>query len=334
MASVMNRAFVPPLDQAIRRPVGATVRTLAGRTMGTTWSAKVAALDVDMPAVEAAIQGELDRVVAQMSPWEPDSVLSRFNRAPADTWLEAPTEFVKVLEHALAVAEQTQGAFDPTLGALTALWGFGPAPFSGAPPAGEEVDRALAASGWRRVHLEPGRIFQPGGLVLDLCGIAKGFAVDQASRAIERMSVSSYLIEIGGELRGAGVKPNGQPWWVELEAPPQAEPETRNLVALHGLSVATSGGYRRFFEHAGRRLTHTLSPLDGHPVDDQIVSASVLHRDCMAADAMATALIAMGAQKARDFVENAGISALIVMKTEGGFEDLNSSAMNELLRDG
>lgn len=287
-ASPTNRVLIPLLDRAPVRPAGAVVRTLSGRTMGTTSSVKLAASDIDIVAVETEIRRELDLVVAQMSPWEPDSFVSRFNRAEAGSWLDAPVEFTAVTRAALAVAEQTDGAFDPTLGELTNLWGFGPTPFGGTPPSIAAVEVALGTAGWRRVRLEDNRIFQPGGLALDLCGIAKGFAVDQVALAIERLGVSCYLVEVGGELRGAGVKPDGQPWWVELEAPPQPASAPKTLIALHGLSVATSGGYRRFFDHDGRRFTHTLNPVEGSPVHEQIVSASVLHRDCMVADALAT----------------------------------------------
>lgn len=168
---------------------------------------------------------------------------------------------------------------------------------------------------------------------MDLCGIAKGFAVDQVALALERLGVGSYLVEVGGELRGAGVKPDGEPWWVELEAPSPAASIPRTVVALHGHSVATSGGYQRFFDHDGRRFTHTLNPVEGRPVREQIVSVSVLHRDCMVADAMATALIVMGVERARDFVESNGIAARFLSRLPNGngAEDVYSSAMTEML---
>lgn len=324
----MNRVLIPPLAHPPRRPRGAVIRPLSGQTMGTTWSAKIAAANIEISVVEAAIQRELDLVVAQMSPWEPDSALSRFNRLPTGSWLQLPVEFAQVLRCALDVAEATDGAFDPTLGALTDLWGFGPAPFSGAPPEATDIRRILASAGWRRVRLENGRVFQPGGLVLDLCGIAKGFAVDRAGQALARLGVTSYLVEIGGELRGRGVKPDCQPWWVELETPAGRRLETQTLVALLGTSVATSGGYRRFFDHRGRRYAHTLDPAEGRPVAE-VLSVNVLHKDCMVADALATALVAMGADRAQAFVEARGIAARIVVGDEP-YREMLSSAMEAM----
>jgi len=222
--------------------------------MGTTWSAKaVLPATVDLPALEAMVQRALDAVVREMSPWEPLSDLSRYNRAAAGSWVRLPEATLTVLRRAIEVAEASDGAFDPTLGALTDLWGFGPRPFSGAPPERDAVTALRQAGGWKRLTLDGEALFQPGGLKLDLNGIAKGFGVDQAADALGRAGVKSYLLEVGGELRGTGAKPDGQPWWVELERPPSANDAEKTVVALHDLSVATSGDYRRFFDHDGRR---------------------------------------------------------------------------------
>ena len=219
----MPRVLVPALTTPPARPVGGAVRAFGGETMGTTWSAKaVLPATVDLPALEAMVQRALDAVVAQMSPWEPLSDLSRYNRAPAGSWVRLPEATMTVLRRAIEMAEASDGAFDPTLGALTDLWGFGPRPFSGAPPERDAVTALREAGGWKRLTLDGEALFQPGGLKLDLNGIAKGFGVDQAADALDRAGVKSYLVEVGGELRGTGAKPDGQPWWVELERPPSA----------------------------------------------------------------------------------------------------------------
>src|SRR4051812_8368290 len=125
----MTRVLVPQLLEPPARPVGGAVLSLAGATMGTTWSVKlVAASTADTGRLTRLIQHELDVVVAQMSPWDADSDLSRFNRAPPGSAIVAPPAFAAVLRAGLAVAQATDGAFDPTLGALTDLWGFGPSP--------------------------------------------------------------------------------------------------------------------------------------------------------------------------------------------------------------
>lgn len=329
----MPRVLVPALTTPPARPVGGSVRAFDGKTMGTTWSAKaVLPATVDLAALEAMIQRALDAVVAQMSPWEPLSDLCRYNRAPAGSWIRLPEATLTVLRRAIEVAETSDGAFDPTLGALTDLWGFGPRPFSGAPPEPSAIAAQREAGGWKRLTLDGEALFQPGGLRLDLNGIAKGFGVDQAAAALDRAGVKSYLVEVGGELRGTGAKPDGQPWWVELERPPSANDAEKTLVALHDLAVATSGDYRRFFDHEGRRYAHTLDPATGAPVTHPTVSVTVLAQDCMSADAWATALTVMTPDAALAFAAKRDLAALIVSRAaSGGLEERLSPALRAML---
>ncbi len=329
----MTRVLVPLLAEPPARPIGGAVLALDGQTMGTTWSVKlVAPPTANAQALGAMAQRELDAVVAQMSPWEPLSDLSRYNRAAVGSWTSLPPAFAQVLACALETAEATDGAFDPTLGALIDLWGFGPRPFSGAPPELGEVAQARDNAGWRRLVLDGDALFQPGGLRLDLNGIAKGFAVDQVAAALDRAGARSYLVEVGGELRGTGAKPDGSPWWVELERPPTANDDgPRTLVALHGLSVATSGDYRRFFEHDGRRYAHTLDPATAAPVTHATVSVTVLHPECMRADAYATALTVMAPAPALAFATAHGLAALVLAQGPAGLEERLSPALAAML---
>ena len=328
----MTRVLVPILSIPPARPLGGVVHELEGDTMGTTWSVRLTAqASLDVAAMTAQVQQALDAVVAQMSAWEPLSDLSRYNRSPAGSWTVLPPEMAGVLRRAIEIAQATNGAFDPTLGALTDLWGFGPRPFSGEPPPSQAVDAAVQAGGWTRLTLDGDALFQPGGLRLDLNGIAKGFGVDQAAAALERAGVRSYLVEVGGELRGTGAKPDGQPWWVELERPPAANDALRTLVALHDLSVATSGDYRRFFDHDGRRYAHTLDPASGAPSTRDVVSVTVLARTCMDADAWATALTVMGPQEALAFASAHALPALIVSRSATGLQERLSPALSAML---
>ncbi|MBO9707891.1 MAG: FAD:protein FMN transferase [Caulobacter sp.] len=328
----MNRVLVPTFSEPPVRPVGGAVLALGGETMGTTWSVKlVAPPTANAQALTAMAQHELDLVVREMSPWEPLSDLSRFNRAAPGSWSALPPAFAKVLRRAVEIAAETNGAFDPTLGALVDLWGFGPRPFSGAPPERDAVERLRQDAGWRRVTLDGDALFQPGGLKVDLNGVAKGFAVDQVAAALERSGARSYLVEVGGELRGVGAKPDGQPWWVELERPPVANEGARTVAALHGLAVATSGDYRRFFEHDGRRYAHTLDPASAAPVAGGTVSVSVLAETCMDADAYATALTVMAPADALAFAAGKGLAALILSRGPHGLEERLSPALSAML---
>jgi thiamine biosynthesis lipoprotein len=315
------------------QPRGETLVEFSGPTMGVTWRVKAhAPAGLDTSRVRAQIQGLLNRIIAQMSNWEPDSHISMFNNAASGGWLNMQPAFQHVMTRALHWAELSGGAFDPTAGRLVDLWGFGPAGPACAPPTDAEIDSARAAGGWDRLALDGGRLYQPGGLHLDLSGIAKGFAVDEASRALTQLGLVDHLVDIGGELRGAGVKPDGQPWLVEIEAPPEtALPIGPIRVALHGLSIATSGDYRRYFVHGGRRYSHTLDPRIGRPITNGLRSVSVIAPECMDADALCTTLGVLGPDEGPKFAREHAIAAHFLVDSGGHLSEIVSPALEAML---
>jgi len=326
------RVLVPAVIDATPPALGGRVHELAGETMGTTWRVRlVAEATLRSEPVRVAIQAALDEVVAQMSTWDAASDLARFNRAAPGTRHALPEHFHAVLACAREVAERSDGAFDPTAGALVDAWGFGPPARRGVPGA-DALAQARERAGWRRLSIAPGRgvALQPGGLALDLSAIAKGFGVDLVARRLAALGIESHLVEIGGELRGSGVKPDGQPWWVALEEPGTAARST--LVALHGLAVATSGDYRRWFEHDGTRYSHTIDPRDGRPIRHGIASVTVIHADCMRADAWSTALCVLGPDAGLALANRLGLAARLLVRAGDGFAERRSAAFDALLR--
>jgi len=312
------------------RPPSDLIWTLGGATMGTTWSARVIAPPgADQRALADAVQAELDAVVAVFSPWDPTSEISRFNTAPAGAWaLSEP--FWSLLDAAMDIADDTDGAVDPTLGALVDLWGFGPPgprPI-GSLPSDEAIAAALAVSGWQKLRLnrearaavQAGG--QNGGMALDFSAIAKGHAVDRVSERLTQLGATSHLVEIGGELRGMGVKPDAQPWWVEIEQPPQlagfADVAPRTVAAMFDLAVATSGDYRRAFTHDQRLYPHTIDGRTGRPVDNGLASVTVFHASAMKADAFSTALTVMGPEEGPAFAEAMGLAAHFIERKPNG----------------
>lgn len=281
--------------------------------MGTRWSLSA----VSPPEGTAKlVQAALDRVVAQMSQWEPDSDISRFNRNAAGTWQALPPEFARVLKAALDVAESSGGAFDPALGGAVDLWGFGPAPAPQSVPDPQATSAAIAGG----IEFDgPGlRARRTGSARLDLSGIAKGFGADLAAEHLLERGVRHFLLEVGGELRGHGLKPEGQPWWVEIERPPG--PTIAPLrVALHELSIATSGDYRRWLDAGGERHAHTLDPRSGRPVANGVRSVTVLHPSCMMADAWATALTVLGPAQGIALADRQGLAAHMITNDEEFF---------------
>lgn len=336
----MRRILIPPrLDPLAPAIAGGSLRTLQGRTMGTTWSAKLyAPANQASAALESAIQAELDRVDRQMSTWDPRSDLCRYNRAPAGTWCELPAELFEVVADAHRLAQDSDGAYDPTTGPLVDCWGFGPAPPRQAPPSATEIAEARARVGWQRLELDARnrRARQPGGIALDLSSIAKGDAVDRVAQRLQLEGIEHFLIEVGGELRGQGCKADGGPWWVELESPGDApstgeNPIDETLVALHGLSAATSGDYRRFFESGGRRYAHTLDPRSGRPVDNALASVCVLHPLCRTADALATLLTVLGDEHGHAYASGRGIAARFLSRTATGLDERVTPAFGDML---
>ncbi|WP_343064167.1 FAD:protein FMN transferase [Marilutibacter penaei] len=269
--------------------------------MGTTWQATVVADAADADRLRDGIQAALDEVVDEMSTWEADSDISRFNRAPPGTVQVMPAGFFEVLQAATALSADTGGAYDATVGPLVNLWGFGPDGARDAPPSEAEIEQVRLRTGWQKLVLDaPSHsATQPGGLHVDLSSIAKGHGVDRAAATLERAGIRAYLLEVGGELRGRGRKPDGAQWRVAIEHPAPSDgadaPRMSDIViALDDLAVATSGDYRHFFESGGRRYSHTLDPRTGRPVTHDLASVTVLHEAAMQADGWATALTVLG----------------------------------------
>jgi len=305
-----------------RPPATHTRRYLGGDTMGTTW--RVDAFvepHCSNDELHSRLSEELERLVAQLSHWRDDSDLNRFNRSPAETWVELPDSLCTVLEAALHVSDQSGGAFDVSVGPVVDMWGFGPSQKSvQSPPPDSDIESPNQSRNAGRICLDAvrRRALQPGGVSLDLSSIAKGYAVDRIAALLNVPEVSSCLVEIGGELRARGVKSDGQPWWVMVEPPPDMPSFPDTVVALSGLSIATSGDYRHFFEHGGARYSHTVDPRTGRPVQNAIASVTVIHEQCMLADAYSTAILVMGADEGIAFADQLQLAALIAVRGEIG----------------
>jgi thiamine biosynthesis lipoprotein len=339
--TAMRRVLVPDDISPLPPAVNGRVHILSGITMGTMWQVSYVA-PVAVATLLHHIERTLQQVIDQMSTWQPDSALCRFNGAPAQSWHGLPEEFFRVLTFSQRVAADTGGALDVTAGALVDLWGFGPQrsfTASGFTPPDMDVIRdARECSGWQRLQLDTERrqVLQPGGLCLDLSAVAKGFAVDQISRQLHALGFPHHLVEIGGELRGAGMKADGTPWWVALELPGNDTRDERSandmVLALHELSVASSGDYRRVFFHDGRRYSHSIDPRTGRPIDNDVASVTVIARECMAADAMSTALMVMGVESGLAFATQHDIAALFVLREALGLEEHCTPAFARLLQ--
>lgn len=279
--------------------------------MGTSWSAAIVA---PPPGVPATIESVLAEIIAQMSHWEPTSQLSRINAAAPGGWHGIAPEFAAVMGVALDVAERSDGAFDPAMGALVNLWGFGPPGPRDDALGDAEITAARALVGAGAVELDAPllRLRRVRGARLDLSGIAKGYAVDAVAARLRGFGCSDFLVEIGGELVGAGIQPDGQPWWVDVEPPPGVALAPLRI-ALHGIAVATSGDYRR----VGAQGSHSINPRTGRPIAHGTASVTVIHTDCCHADAWASALTVLEPEAAKALAEREGLAVQLLVRGRG-----------------
>jgi thiamine biosynthesis lipoprotein len=320
-----------------------SLASLGGESMGTRWSVRLYARPgADLHALHAGIQQQLDRVVAQMSTWEAESDISRYRRAPAGSWQALPVEFAAVLDCALEVAAASDGAFDPTVGPLVDLWGFGSAGTPRRVPSHEAIEHARSHSGWQRLQRRDGGrgLLQPGGVQLDLSAIAKGYGADLAAAHLRARGIAAALVEVGGEIRGYGRKPDGEPWRVLVESVADAlahedqagiDALPARVLGLDDAAVATSGDRWHRFEQDGHHYAHTIDPRSGTPVKDAAAAVTVVAADAMHADAWATALTVMGAGAGLEFARAHGLAARFVARACDGLEETMTDAFKAYL---
>lgn len=309
--------------------------SLQGATMGTTYQVKwVVDNSIEVPpqrsAVAARIAEVLERINQRMSTYLDDSELSRFNASTSTDWYEVSDETAWVIDQALHVSRATDGYFDITVQPLVALWQFGPdAP--GDPrkwqlPSDAQIRETLARVGHQHltVRLDPPALRKAlPNLQADLSAIAKGYAVDQLGEELESFGIASYLVEVGGEIRTRGTNAQGQFWKIGIETPQRESRSLSVTVPLDNQSMASSGDYRNFYQIDGVYYSHTIDPKTGRPLQDPLAAVSVIADECLLADAWATALMAMGDDRARSWIrrqvsESPRVSFVVFTRDESG----------------
>ena len=319
-----------------QRPQGPRLHTFSGPTMGTDYTVKVVAKDLGderRAVLQKLIQSKLAEVNSKMSHYLGDSELTLLNQWQSVEPYSVSQETFEVLNHALRISQITGGVFDITIGPLVDAWGFGPPGRPTKAPDQKVIDRLLLLTGWEYLQLLPDgpavRKLVPQ-LTIDLSAIAKGFGVDQVAEALESEDIQHYMVEVGGEIRTLGSNPNGNPWQIAIERPDPSRQAIQVVIPLRNLSMATSGDYRNYYEEGGQRISHTIDPRTGWPISHSVASVTVVHRECVQADAFATALLVLGPE-GFELAEELGLAAYFLTRSPSGdFAERRTTAFSSL----
>lgn len=317
------------------RAAGETL--LAGESMGSAWTVKVAgALPMPASRLREQIQARFEAVDAALSTWRPDSALSQFNDHPGEDWQALNPELARVLGYALELAAQSDGAYDVTLAPVVDLWGFGPGPRRGDAPEREQIEAALRHVGWRRISFDAAgqRARKPAEARVDLSSLGKGRGVDRVAAYLLSQGMEDFLIDLSGKLRANGRNARGEPWRVGVEMPGADDPsgEARTVeqpLELRDEAIATAGTYRRYFLADGRQYSHLIDARTGEPVAHATRSATAVAADALQADALATVLALLPPQEALAFADARGLAALLVLERNGQFQTQPSLAWGQ-----
>jgi thiamine biosynthesis lipoprotein len=296
---------------------------LSGPTMGTTYTVKIVTPPADLTAhrVRTIIEEELQLIDRTMSGYRDDSEISRFNAAPSTEWFPVSPELVEVIDAALNVSARSEGAFDVTVAPLVQLWGFGPEGDEGFPvPNDKMLAHARELIGFANLHARarpPALRKDHQAIVVDLNGIAPGYAVDRLARRFEAADVTRYMIDIGGEIRVRGLNAEGERWKIAIERPIDADlQQPFAILPLHDGAVATSGDYRRYIERNGERYSHTIDPRSGRPTSHGLASVVVVASEAMYADAWATAYNVLGAEEGYELALRLGMPVMFISRKD------------------
>ena len=293
--------------------------------MGTTYTVKIAGVardDALAADLRAAVEARFDEINRQMSNYQPDSELSRFNHSTSLAPIRVSAEFAEVVRHALALSRDSGGAFDPTVGPLVNLWGFGPSGQRSEPPPDAEVEACRAKCGAGHLQVAGPNELQKDipGLQLDLGGIAKGHGSDEAAKVLLERGYTNIFVAVCGEIVAFGSNPEGKPWQVGVERPIQDLPRGADysaIVPLSGCALSTSGDTYNYFKDAeGTTYSHILDPATGRPIRHRLASVTVIGPNGRSADGIATTLYVMGPERGLEWIEaRPEYAALFIVRT-------------------
>lgn len=306
---------------------------LTGPTMGTTYNVKYVQVEgADKQQLKQQIDQLLIDINQLMSTYINDSELSQFNQWKSTEPFPLSEQTIAVLNEAKRLGDMSAGLLDVTVGPLVNLWGFGPQNRPEKIPSDELIQTTQQLVGLDKLTVGPTWASKSiANLYVDLSTIAKGYAVDQIAELLKTHDIQNYLVEIGGEMRVAGVKGSGIAWRIAIEKPQAEQRSVQEIISVGDNAVATSGDYRIYYEQDGVRYSHLIDPSTGYPITHNVVSVTVIHPSSMTADGLATALIVMGKEKALALAKQYDIAVLLITKEKNGFNEYTSAKFEQLV---
>lgn len=313
---------------------GPHAHKFSGHTMGTTYHVTVVAEPSRILAdLGEGIFAAVDAIDRSMTTYSDDSELMALNRAAVGEPFPLTQPLMEVLSISQRIYRDTGGAFDPSVAPLVNLWGFGPKKGREAPPSPAEVGELLAEIGLDGLALDnrAQTATRQRDIQLDLSAIAKGYGADQVAGYLRNRGYTDFLVEVGGEMVLSGSKPGGELWRIAIETPDATGRGIQKVIPVSDIAVATSGDYRNYFEQDGQRFSHTIDPRTGYPITHNLASVTVFAETAAEADALATAFMVTGPEKALAVAEERSIPLFLIVKDGNGFREISSTAFEALL---
>ncbi len=308
---------------------------IRGAIMGTTYSVKIITGRFDRTThLKELINERLETVDNSMSTYIEENEITRFNSTPANTPFTPSPDFLAVMQVAAKIHKLSAGAWDGSIDPLVTLWGFGRDEQINQPPADKEIQKRLKLVDFGKIIITPDGKFiktEPG-IHIDLASIAKGYGVDAIANLLYGEGYENFLIEVGGEIYTSGKKNDTTPWRVGINTPSRSAGfgDIYDVVSIENKCIATSGDYRNYFVADGQTYSHILDPRTGYPVNNGVVSVSVIASSCTFADGLATALMVMGPRDGIKLAEEiADVEAFFIVRNETEdkkFREIRTSA--------
>ena len=271
--------------------------------MGTTYSIKMVKENIDSIYIHNSIENILKDINSQMSTYIDNSCISKFNNLEVGDSINIKSDFIHVFNKSYYYHLLTNGSFDVTIKPLIDLWGFEKPNYSTSIPDSSSIKRLVRSIGINNIKLKDDYLFKMNNTSLDFSALAKGYAVDKIATFLKDNVIYNFMVEIGGELSLSGHNSENKKWSIGVQNPSLNNISSTLNLLLTNKTIATSGNYRNFFTYDGKSYSHIISPVTGYPIDNNILSVTVISDQCIDADALATSLIVMSIEEGINLID-------------------------------